>query len=433
MAAPPPCGAPVRGVGGDGVEFHVLVAAHHVGEAGDLDGLGECGGVEPGKQSPDGAGVLGRQSALDATKLGAAEGIERRSTQPAGASEGPEKWGRPGAQPELAAQAETAEDGRVEEPGDLPVDGGTVEEEAGHLVFVLVGEEFVVTRGDGGGERPGAACLLLGGPGFVNKGQELARQPFRLITLEVGGQGGGIRSGGAPGAGGPLRVGRQSRVRRPGPPGPEGGKVLIDGHASPADRRLQAVDRDRQKAPLGGDSKEHHVGDGGSAGCLAGDDVGVDEIAAGPTGAGYGVAQFVDRDAPVGLTEDHRSRQRGRDRSDECCPCLVAGDEHRRPGGGHEIGGQQHVDVALAEQVRPEVGVAADAEVRHYRPRLLRQAGLVETPDAEAVEHGGPGEEMGGRDDAGTADAGHPDGDRRRGGGRGGKPVGLPREDDLRL
>src|SRR5438105_5808145 len=138
MAAPPPCGAPVRGVGGDGVEFHVLVAAHHVGEAGGLDGLGECGGVEPGKQSPDGAGVLGRQSALDATKLGAAEGIERRSTQPAGASEGPEKWGRPGAQPELAAQAETAEDGRVEEPGDLPVDGGTVEEEAGHLVFVLV-------------------------------------------------------------------------------------------------------------------------------------------------------------------------------------------------------------------------------------------------------------------------------------------------------
>src|SRR5439155_15411696 len=134
-------------------EFHSLVAADHVRKASDFHGPGERRGVELGEQGPDRAGVLNRQLSLDATKRGVAEWIERCSSQPTGGTEDLEDRRSPRPQPELAAQAEAAEERWVKQPGDLAPGGGMVEKQAGDLILVLVGEKFVVAGGDGGGER----------------------------------------------------------------------------------------------------------------------------------------------------------------------------------------------------------------------------------------------------------------------------------------
>src|SRR5581483_4041544 len=153
-----------------------FVATDHVRKAGDFHGSGERRCVEVGEQGPDRAGVVNRQLSLDAAERGVAEWIERCSSQPAGGTEGLEERRRPTSQSELVAHAEAAEEWWVQQPGDLAVGGGMVEEQAGDLVLVLVGEEFVVPGGDGGGEGSVASSPLFGGPGLVHEPHEVGGQ-----------------------------------------------------------------------------------------------------------------------------------------------------------------------------------------------------------------------------------------------------------------
>ena len=141
-------------------QLDVLVAAHQVGQPGDLDRPGVVAGGEALGQPGDHVPVLGQQGAFLPPHLGPPERVERGTAQAAHRHQGAEGGPEPRPQADLAPHPKRPQHGRVQPVrvagtgAELlldPAGQDGIEGQPGDLVLVLVGGQLEQV----GGHRPG--------------------------------------------------------------------------------------------------------------------------------------------------------------------------------------------------------------------------------------------------------------------------------------
>src|SRR5690606_1635679 len=190
----------------------------------------------------------------------------------------------------------------------------------------------------------------------------------------------------------------------------EGGHVLVDGGPVEPDGPLDGGGGDGQAAVLVGGADEQHVGRHvvveerlGQAVC-----VDVEAVAGGGPDAGEGVGGGAGHRRAAG---DHLGGGHDRGVDDGDGPVGGGGGEVGVGGGAEQVEADEHVGGAAGGPGRAGEGPVGDAHVADDRAALLRQAGLFQPGGVQAVEVGGHLQDLGDGDDAGAADAGHPDED----------------------
>ena len=378
----------------------MLVAPHQIGQAGQVDGGNQVGGVELGQHVVEGAHVLARQGPLDPPHLGPTEGIEQGAAQHLGPRQHLDPRRGPRPDTDLVIEAHGPQQRWMQPPRHRrgrcsqllqPSPAARVGHEPGHLVFVLVGDQLVEVgahRGQQGGAGrvhrsfrgryplqhrepllgrlgvlPGGQLLgetgqvlgqRRGGGQTIDDGLQASRQHRARLAKTVPGlrrlgQGGEVVR--CLGASGTTPAGRGDRFGPSdlGSTPPEGGHVGGHGHPVEADGGFHVGGVNRQATSLHGHAQHEQVCAGGGTEQLLRHALGVGPVlVAGPGEGGDALDQRLHAGQVHIEVGDHLAGGGGRGRADHRGTGGVR-DQQTLVRAGHQlIQGQQQIGLALA-------------------------------------------------------------------------------------